>query len=98
MNLVAHGFYTAPGGALHSDQLVAFTSTFAHDCLCVFTMPVCKANAHVSFAGRARGCVRELWVLTPEERPELGPFVSGEYLRKRMNASGIESSIMAREC
>ncbi len=31
---------------LHLDQPVAFTSAFAHDCLCVFAMPVCIANAH----------------------------------------------------
>jgi hypothetical protein len=98
VNLVAHGFYTAPGGALHRDQPVAFTSTFAHDCPCVFAMPVCKANAHVSSAARARACFRELWSLTPDERPELVPLVSGEYLRKRMNASDVKLSFMARVC
>jgi hypothetical protein len=36
--------------------------------------------------------------LTPDERPELGPFVFGEYLRKRMNASGVNSSLMAHVC
>ncbi len=47
---------------------------------------------------RARACVRELWGLTPDERPERRPFVFGEYLRKRMNASGVTSSFMARVC
>ncbi len=66
-------------------------------------LPLCICHASVqskcawdvSSAARARACVRELWGLTPDKRPELGPFVSGEYLRKRMNASGV---IMTRVC
>jgi hypothetical protein len=36
--------------------------------------------------------------LTPDGRPELGPFVSGEYFSERTNASGVKSILMARMC
>jgi hypothetical protein len=93
--------WTLHRGALHLDQPFAFTSAFAHDCLqvCVFAMPVCKGNAHeMCLWRRVRACVRELKGLTPDERPELGHFVSREYLSKLTNASGVKSSFMACLC
>ncbi len=50
---------------------------FAYDRPCVFAMPVCKSTSawDVSSAARARACVRELWDLAPDVRPELGLVV-----------------------
>ncbi len=50
---------------------------FAYDYPCVFAMPVCKSTSawDVSSAARVRACVRELWDLAPDVRPELGLVV-----------------------
>jgi hypothetical protein len=61
MNLVARGFYTAE--LSHMTALVY--------------LPVCKSTSAwgVFSVARGRACVRELWDLAPDVRPELGSVV-----------------------
>ncbi len=49
---------------------------FAYECPCVFAMPVFKSTSawDVSSA-RVRACVRDLWDLALDVRPELGLIV-----------------------
>ncbi len=50
----------------------------------------------MSSAARARACVRELWGLAPDWRPELGPVVSDEYLNEQTNGRALARSVSSR--
>jgi hypothetical protein len=88
---------------LHRDPPVAFTSAIANLNYRLRVFAMCKVHAHEMCllrrrcAATARACVRRgsrAVGLGPNGRPELGIFVSGEYLNERTN----KSNLMSRVC